>query len=67
MEAYEEMQEEYRFACPHCWQAIQMTLDLSAGGQSYVQDCEVCCNPIDIRFEVEDGQLTAFDARSLEQ
>jgi hypothetical protein len=39
-----------------------MLLDLSAGGQSYVEDCEVCCNPISISFDSNDGELTSFSA-----
>ncbi len=40
-----------------------MVLDLSAGAQRYVEDCEVCCNPIEISFEVEEGALVSFEAR----
>ena len=43
-----------------------MVLDLSAGNQSYVEDCEVCCKPIEISFEVEDGELAGFEASTLE-
>lgn len=42
-------------------------LDLSAGGQAYVEDCEVCCNPISISYEAEDGTVTAFSAEPLQQ
>jgi len=41
-----------------------MLLDLSAGGQSYVEDCEVCCNPISISFDCNEGELTSFSANS---
>lgn len=43
---------------------ISMLLDLSAGGQEYVEDCEVCCRPIQIAFGVEDGELAWFQAGS---
>jgi len=59
-----KMVEEYSFTCPYCWEQITMILDLSAGGQSYVEDCEVCCNPIVISYEVEDGRVAAFEAGS---
>lgn len=62
-----EMLEEHNFACPYCWQEISMLLDLTAGGQSYVEDCEVCCNPIAIAYEAEDGCLVSFSASALEQ
>lgn len=32
--------------CPYCAQGIEVVLDLSAGSQEYVEDCEVCCRPI---------------------
>ena len=44
-----------------------MVLDLTAGAQAYVEDCEVCCNPISITFEAESGSLSSFSAEPLEQ
>lgn len=44
-----------------------MMLDVSAGGQSYVEDCEVCCNPISISYSAEDGAVEGFSAEPLEQ
>ncbi len=61
------MEEEYRFTCPHCWETIEMMLDLSAGAQRYVQDCEVCCNPLEISYEVRDGKSLGVDVRGLDQ
>lgn len=44
-----------------------MLLDLTAGGQTYIEDCEVCCNPITVSYEVdEDGALASFDANARE-
>ena len=43
-----------------------MVLDLSIRRQGYVEDCEVCCNPIEIRYTVEDGAVAEFDAKVLE-
>jgi hypothetical protein len=42
-----------------------MVLDLSVCRQSYVEDCEVCCKPIEISYSVEDAALVSFDARTL--
>jgi hypothetical protein len=42
-----------------------MVLDLSVSKQSYVEDCEVCCNPIEISYTAEDEELTGFTARVL--
>ena len=43
-----------------------MVLDLSVSKQTYVEDCEVCCNPIEISYTAaEDEELTGFTARVL--
>lgn len=61
------MEIEHFFTCPYCWQNISMVLDLSIGEQSYVEDCEVCCNPIQINYAAENYELTDFAAGSIEQ
>ena len=61
------MEIEHFFTCPHCWQTISMILDLSIPEQTYVEDCEVCCNPIQITIAAEDSELKDFSADSLEQ
>ncbi|MEZ4874187.1 MAG: CPXCG motif-containing cysteine-rich protein [Flavobacteriaceae bacterium] len=58
--------EEYFFQCPYCWQDISMLLDPSIS-QSYVEDCEVCCQPIEIQVVFEEGILLSFEAHSIEQ
>jgi transcription elongation factor Elf1 len=49
------------FKCPYCLEKISMLLDLSTEGeQVYIEDCEVCCNPIQIQFSSNDGKLQGF-------
>ncbi len=43
-----------------------MVFDLSVQSQSYVEDCEVCCRPIDISYTVEDDEIISFEANQLE-
>lgn len=58
---------EQFFTCPYCWQQISMALDVSEDGpQAYVEDCEVCCRPIAVAFEVEDGEIDDFMADTLD-
>jgi transcription elongation factor Elf1 len=56
---------EHAFTCPYCWESITMLLDLTVADQSYVEDCEVCCNPISLHFHAEQGEIVAFDAQQL--
>ncbi len=57
---------EHFFMCPHCWQEISMLLD-PAYSQTYVEDCEVCCNPIELNVTFEEVDLVGFEAIELGQ
>jgi len=41
-------------------------LDPSENKQQYIEDCEVCCNPIEITCEFNDGELIYFDAKAVD-
>jgi hypothetical protein len=49
---------ERRIRCPFCGESISILLDPSGGDQSYVEDCQVCCQPMQICFEVTDDECT---------
>jgi transcription elongation factor Elf1 len=57
---------EHSFTCPYCGEEISMVLDVSVRRQTYIEDCEVCCKPIEISYTVQDNVLASFDARMLE-
>jgi hypothetical protein len=42
--------------CPYCGEPIEMAVDLSAGSQQYVEDCAVCCRPIEVTLRVDGAQ-----------
>jgi len=44
-----------------------MLLDPSISAQTYVEDCEVCCNPIQVTSYFESSDLISFNAISIEQ
>ncbi len=58
---------EHFFQCPYCWEEISMLLDNSISNQIYVEDCEVCCNPIEVHVRFKDDEVVGFDAINLEQ
>ena len=58
---------EHFFQCPHCWQDISMLIDNSVSQQSYIEDCEVCCNPIQIDVQINNNELIDFQVTSIEQ
>jgi len=58
---------EYFFTCPHCWDKISMLIDTSISGQNYIEDCEICCNPIEINYTTLEYEIAYFDAKSIDQ
>jgi transcription elongation factor Elf1 len=57
---------EYFFTCPYCWQQISVVIDVSAGSQSYIEDCEICCNPISLKYECENSEIMYFEAEKIQ-
>ncbi|MBF10885.1 MAG: CPXCG motif-containing cysteine-rich protein [Flavobacteriaceae bacterium] len=51
---------EHFFICPFCWQEISMLLESSAEVQNYIEDCEVCCQPIQVEYLFQD-EIKSFE------
>lgn len=51
------LEEDVTVTCPHCWEQIVLEFDLSVEGQTYVEDCPVCCAPMVISYVAEGGTL----------
>lgn len=47
-------QTERSVQCPYCGETIDVLIDCSVAQQNYIEDCQVCCRPID--FDVTVGQ-----------
>lgn len=56
---------EHFFSCPYCWTQISILIDSSIQKQQYVEDCENCCNPIEIFVQIEQGRLLSFHAEKI--
>jgi len=44
-------------SCPYCGENIDMIIDCSETEQDYIEDCQVCCRPINIFVSLEDGAV----------
>jgi hypothetical protein len=50
--------------CPYCGECFEVLLDLSAGASSYIEDCQICCQPIQLGFELDaNGALLGLTAQ----
>jgi hypothetical protein len=50
--------------CPYCGERFEILADLSAGSASYIEDCQVCCQPIELSLDIDHaGALTRLMPR----
>jgi cysteine-rich CPXCG protein len=52
----------FDISCPYCGESIEILVDESAGDQSYIEDCQVCCRPITLSIRLDadgDAQVAA--------
>lgn len=60
-----ELISEERCHCPFCAEPITIVADFSAGSQVYVEDCPVCCQPMEVAVGVvPDGAHSVQVARA---
>lgn len=47
--------------CPYCGEPFETLVDSSAGNQDYIEDCPVCCRPIEFHLAVgHDGEILSL-------
>ena len=53
--------QEQTVSCPYCGEGISVLLNPEDVGVDYIEDCQVCCRPIE--FLVTENEQGALDAR----
>lgn len=56
-------QENVDIRCPYCGEQITLIIDRSADSQEYIEDCQVCCQPINLHVRIEKNRPPAIVAR----
>jgi len=47
--------------CPYCGESFETPVDTSSGSARYVEDCQICCQPIKFNVEVDHaGELQSL-------
>lgn len=57
------MSDFFPVTCPYCGELVEVYVEPDVRG-SFVQDCEVCCNPWRVRVRWADGERTIDIARA---
>ena len=58
------MIEEQPVTCPYCGESFTTVVDYSDGYQQYIEDCQVCCRPIELHVQLgADGEVVQVTPR----
>lgn len=58
-----DLLEEHAICCPYCGEELTVNIDCSAGSHDFIEDCAVCCSPIELRAKVDSNRLVALQVR----
>ena len=56
-----------RVSCPYCGRGYDSAVDLTAGTQDTIEDCQHCCCSIALAIVVSEGVLQQVTARRLDE
>jgi len=56
--------ETLRLSCPYCGEMNEVVIDTSVASQEYIEDCAICCRPMLLCIEVDDGGEVTVSARA---
>lgn len=59
--------EEVFYTCPYCFSQVSVLVDPSLAVQSYIEDCERCCNPIEFEVHCAHGAVQDIQAEPIGQ
>lgn len=50
---------ELRANCPYCWEPLTLLVDAGDLGVDYIEDCQVCCQPMIVSASADfEGDLS---------
>jgi hypothetical protein len=55
---------EQSVQCPYCGEVFTTMVDCSAGDQVYIEDCQVCCRPLEFHLvTAPDGSVASLQVK----
>ena len=52
---------EAEVPCPFCGEVFTISIDTTQGDYSTIEDCQVCCRPIQLTIACEPGEVLGVD------
>lgn len=55
-----DLLQTHNLNCPYCGEEIQLIIDCSVSSQEYIEDCQVCCRPVNISINIEGEHVQVY-------
>lgn len=52
-----DLLQTHYLSCPYCGEIIQIIVDCSIPEQEYIEDCQVCCRPINFHVNIDSNNV----------
>jgi len=52
-----DLLQTHDLSCPYCGEIIQIIVDCSSPEQEYIEDCQVCCRPINFHINIDSDNV----------
>jgi hypothetical protein len=56
--------DDVEVECPYCGELFGILVDTTFGTLEMIEDCSVCCHPIQLTLRFEGGELVSLVARA---
>lgn len=57
-----DVRDDVSIPCPHCGEAFTICVETRFSSCEMIEDCAVCCRPIQLLIRCEDGEIVSLDA-----
>ena len=61
---HERLEDWLSLECPYCGESFEVHVTSEQDGQSLVEDCAVCCRPVQLLVEIQEGEIQVDAQRS---
>jgi len=52
-----DLLQNHDISCPYCGETNALEIDCSSGSQDYIEDCQVCCRPMNVFINVNEDEV----------
>ena len=55
--------ETVAVSCPYCGESLHLLIDCSVPAQRYIEDCQVCCQPMNVQVTLSGDALPSVSVQ----